>query len=431
MLWPGIVATLLQGLQASHPLVRRNAAVACGVVYTVAIGRSMHRFMYDVYLSECQMAAAVREHIEGVATVQGLCDLLDDPNKGVRLLAIYSLAAMQAGEAVAPLLVTLHDPDQEVRWQGASSLRWFNNDRSVVLGLIEALRDPIQEIRLAAIESLSESDDLLAAQGLCDAMRDPDDSIRYFALCAPAMRRAPGAVTQLLVTLRDPVSYDIRQESAHAIGLIGEPAVAEELLAALGCERISEVRRSICWALGEIVAATAKTAQSAAAAAESVLKAVVPAMRTVCDQDSSVIVRVQAIQVLEGLGAEYDVEPNAETGCLSDPLPLSDKKLVRRANEWRKQLDTFCLVGEILKEDRKGTFVIAWMTEQLRERKNLRISESTLRDHLKAVKKFFRVHLPIPGDIWESSQGHRGYEITPQWWTAWRIAMQTLSRKMP
>jgi hypothetical protein len=201
--------------------------------------------------------------------------------------------------------------------------------------------------------------------------------------------------------------------------------------AAFQYEGDDEVRRTICWGLGEIAAATDKAAQSAATVAEGVRKMVLPALGKVCAGDPSVIVRVQAIQVLEGLGVEHDAESDAEAEDLANLLPLN-AKMLREATVARKKLHTFCLIGEILKEDRIKTFVVAWMTQQLRARKNLRISQSTIREHVNAVRKLFIAHIPKLGALCNGGQGRRGYEIRPSsWWTAWQIAMQTLGRKIP
>jgi HEAT repeat protein len=426
---PGIVAALLQALQDRKRLVRRNAANAFSAIRDPAIVPALLNAMRDSDVGVCQPAAEALKRIGDAATVQGLCDALDDPNPDVRMIAIDTLGSIgsKPGEAVAtvaPILVTLRDPDPRVRRSAAECLKVFLFEHKAVLpGLVEALRDPDAKVRIAAIRSLREADDLAVAQASAEALRDVDKHVRFWAVRTTAMRRAPGTVPQLLVTLRDPY-YAIRRESAVALGLIGDAAAVEQLLAALRREKIGEVRRSLCWALGEITAATAKAAQSAAVAAEAVWKAVLPALSK-ARGDPSVIVRVQAMQVLVGLGVEHDAEPDTEADNLSDHLPLSNK-LLREAATARKKLHTFCLIGEILKEDRIKTFVMVWMTRQLHARKNLRISQSALREHLGDVKDFFRAHLPRLGVLWASGQGQRGYKITPQWWTAWRIAMQTL-----
>ena len=109
--------------------------------------------------------------------------------------------------------------------------------------------------------------------------------------------------------------------------------------------------------------------------------------------------------------------------------PLSDK-MKAKANAARKQLDTFCLIGEVLREDKIDAFTIGWMSQQLLNRYKHKVADSTIGDHLAKVEKLFEDHLPELGMLFDHGQGQRGYTVTPQGWRAWRIAMQIIGHSL-
>ena len=344
--------------------------------------------MHDSDIEVCKRAAYALAEIGDAATVQGLCGLLNDSDPMAHFCAICALVVINAIEAVAPLVTTLDDPDPEVREFAVCCLGLFE-EKAALQGLVKAVSDSDVYVRRAAVLCLRESDDLIATRGLCDVMRDPDEFIRYHAVREVALRLPPDAVTLLLVTLRDS-DYTIRNCSARMLGVIGDAAAVEQMLAAVQCEEVAEVRRTICWALGAITVATAKAAQSAAETAKAVQETVLPTLNRVGVKDPSKIVRIQAIQVLVGLGAAYSAEAEDDNDNPSEPL-LPSKEMLMEANEAIEELHTFCHVRNILKVSGKDTFVISWMREQLCANYKV-IGTSTLRNHLYAVRELFEPH---------------------------------------
>ena len=244
--------------------------------------------------------------------MQGLCDLLHNPDPQIRINAIDVLVMIKGRERVAPLLVTLHDPDPEVRHFAAQCFIELLMHKAIVLGLVEALRDPVDYVRVRAARTLDFADDLEEVrQGLRDALRDPNTAVRYWAICGAARRRDRVAVAELLMLLKDPAD-EIRREVARAFGGIGDAAAVEQLLAALRSETIDEVRRSICCALREIAVATTKAAQSAVESAKVVLNEVLPTLNRVAANDPSKIVRIQALQIVVELEAAGNAESDAD-----------------------------------------------------------------------------------------------------------------------
>ena len=324
---PGMVAALLHALQSSEPLVRRRAALAFWLVYYLDVMPTLLNAMDDSDVDECQLYATAREQIGGKATVEGLCGLLEDSNSEVRMSAIRTLAIVKAGEAVAPLLVMLHDPDPRVRSEVAWGLGQFE-EKAALSGLIEAM-----QIRMQMSDSKRScpyvdyvapviwrrwKDRLLP----CRTRIEPAVSSLWF------MRRLwQELMVQWVSSWCYCVTRTVRFAGKRHVCLV----LSETRPHWNNCwphfesEGVAEVRRTICWALGEIATATIKAAQSAAEAARSRLEARSIGMSRVCDGDPSVIVRVQAIQVLEKLEAENNTEP--EAGNPSDPLQPNKKML--------------------------------------------------------------------------------------------------------
>ena len=145
------------------------------------------------------------------------------------------------------------------------------------------------------------------------------------------------------------------------------------------------------------------------------LRVVRPALIEMNAGAPSAIVRLQAREVLVGLGAEHHVGADGAGKDLSDPtppnemLPQAVEELMR---EKRFRLLTFCLVGEILHRNQRKVFKIGQMTKQLKnQKKGFVISPTQLRYHLKDVRKLFKKYLPHAGFILRSSKDREGTRL--------------------
>jgi HEAT repeat protein len=205
------------------------------------------------------MAAATLGRI-GRPAVPGLIVALEDPNQGVRSLALFSLGiigpeADQAAPtlvrqlsgsptnsqpqilyvlgrigppAVAPLLEAMKSPDPETRVAAASAFGPAGPMSSnVPPALVVASRDPVSQVRLAALETLGRvqpaSPESVTAFSL--ALRDTDPGVRLRALhsLARAWVRAAPAVPELIPFLDDP-GAEFRLHAALVLEHIGPAA---------------------------------------------------------------------------------------------------------------------------------------------------------------------------------------------------------------
>ena len=89
-------------------------------------------------------------------------------------------------------------------------------------------------------------------QGLLVALGDGDEQVRLTAAHALGDRGDTAAVNALLTALRRDASKDVRKTAAWALGQIEDARAVQGLLAALQAERDTEVRNTIVWALGQI-----------------------------------------------------------------------------------------------------------------------------------------------------------------------------------
>jgi HEAT repeat protein len=269
--------------RAADPEVSVRAAVAraLGFIGTTEAAPELSQLLTDP-------AASVRHaSIEAIAAaglsrlVPAVTEALNDSDERVRIAAADALGRIGAEESVAPLLrafsggspalrtaITrsvgalapdrigeLHDElqrdqaDPETRLAFADALTGITAPAAGA-ALEQLARDPVPEVRAAAIATLgrhaSEQASGLAAEGL----DDPDEIVRAGALTA-TMRlgqtmRAPRIIDMLA---HDPADQ-VRERAALAAGLLGIAGARTELLRACRPETPVNVRAAAILALG-------------------------------------------------------------------------------------------------------------------------------------------------------------------------------------
>jgi HEAT repeat protein/beta-lactamase regulating signal transducer with metallopeptidase domain len=110
----------------------------------------------------------------------------------------------------------------------------------------------VRERELTAERAQRQASDPRVIQGLVVALGDSDEQVRLMAAHALGAREDTAAVNALLNALRRDASKDVRKTAAWALGQIEDARSVQGLLAALQAERDTEVRNTIVWALGQI-----------------------------------------------------------------------------------------------------------------------------------------------------------------------------------
>jgi HEAT repeat protein/energy-coupling factor transporter ATP-binding protein EcfA2 len=159
-----------------------------------------------------------------------------DPSTDVRSAAIRALAALEDRRATEATLAGLNDLDRSVR-QTAASVLWRmvspHGSEQVINALIRALKDPSENVRSSAAESLKTSKSVRAHDALITVVAtDLSPSVRAAAVVALHQWKDDPATTAQLQGLKDK-HWLVRSGAASVLGSIGSEAVADALIRTL------------------------------------------------------------------------------------------------------------------------------------------------------------------------------------------------------
>ncbi len=271
----------------------------------------------------------------------------------VSIVLSVSLAGVcRADSAVGERIRDLRSSVPAVRRQAAVSLGRIG-DRSAVLALIEALKDPQNGVRREAAKSLGFIKDARAVTPLLKALGDRDMNVRLYAAYALGEIKTPQAGGALLKALGDP-AWCVRDQAAWALREIHDPKIISPLVAEL--KQANADVEHIVWLLrhtkgahtGEHLAKLLKDADAKvrgrAVLALGELKnprAVEPLIAALDDENP--VVRLGAVKALLNIGDDRAEQPFKELAAKEkDPF-------VRKAAE-----------QAVLQMSRRGDLVAHW-----------------------------------------------------------------------
>jgi HEAT repeat protein len=158
--------------------------------------------------------------------------LLADGDRDVRATALHALADREVPDA-APLAATaLDDPDGFVRATAARILGEVG-DASHVEPLAKHVRsDPDPIARQRAAESLTQLGGTAAIAALIEALSDPMDRVRLAALQGLRQHDTQPALEQLAALLLEDDSWEVRSQAAAALGESGRAEALPALIEA-------------------------------------------------------------------------------------------------------------------------------------------------------------------------------------------------------
>jgi HEAT repeat protein len=120
-------------------------------------------------------------HLEDDKAVAQLVNALEDESPKVRVGAVFALGHYEAPESAPALIEHLSsDPDEHVRQQCATVLRWMK-DQKTADALLSALKDESHGVKSAAASSLAYLGDQRAIEPLMTMIYDPDWHVRRAA----------------------------------------------------------------------------------------------------------------------------------------------------------------------------------------------------------------------------------------------------------
>ncbi|MFO0808001.1 MAG: HEAT repeat domain-containing protein [Gemmataceae bacterium] len=253
---PIAVPALAQALSDPETWVRRGAAAAL-LHHRSATDESIAALIaalddVDIAVRE-QSAQALA--VYGAPAIAALKTALVQGSPMARQLAATALGETSDLSRLPPLVAALADPDVEVRRSVALALSYAG--RLAINDLVEALRGPNPDARLAAADALyrmgpaAES----AQEALAEALAEDSPSLRIRVAGALALigPKATAAVKPLHALLKDD-DETVRLAAAEALGRIGREArPAVPTLLELQADAAAAVRRAATRALQLIV----------------------------------------------------------------------------------------------------------------------------------------------------------------------------------
>jgi len=159
--------------------------------------------------------------------------LLEDQNRDVRATALNALVGLAVPDRTDLVLGALQDPDGFVRATAAKLLGDLGDGAHVGALADVLLEDPDPVTRQRAAESLVRLKGDRAVEALARALHDPMERVRMAAVDGLSKLDPAYAREDLRRLLREDAIWQIRAEAAHALGLSGDPEVAADLQAAL------------------------------------------------------------------------------------------------------------------------------------------------------------------------------------------------------
>ncbi len=205
---------------------------------------------------------------------------LRDAAAAVRVRASERLSRLPGGVSAELVLTALHDPELEVRMNGAAAAAERRIPGAGLL-VVPWLAEPSSEIRLAALGVLKTDPVPESASALARALSDTVVEVRFAAVIALGRQKSPeaarilvghlddqdtkvrGLVFRVLADLGDMASVlplvakaddpdpSLRTEVVRALGRLGDPRALTALITALK-DRDETVRLAALWALGRV-----------------------------------------------------------------------------------------------------------------------------------------------------------------------------------
>lgn len=274
----GIVALLIEQLQAEDPDTRLAAIVAVGrlgdaratlplaallggdrtqaVAAAAALARIGDPRAFDALLPLLSHAdAAVRQGAIGALNSLGHPDmaarvvgLLASPDPLLRESAVRIAGYFGYADAADAMIARAGDSDEGVRRAAIEHLPFLDDARALA-PLVQALTDPAAKVRAVAAQAFSHMRADAAREPLLAATRDPDAWVRYYAVRSLATLREPSAVPRLAELASGDPAMHVRLAAVESLGAIDGHG-AGDILLPLAADPVTDLAAAALRALG-------------------------------------------------------------------------------------------------------------------------------------------------------------------------------------
>lgn len=298
---PAMLTALLEALADPQPAVRSQVAAALGKLGEPAAPALVALLHSTNPVLRDAAAEALRKMDMRNSVPAAVVDALKDPSEDVRCLVARALGATRDDKAAEALSEHVNDPSLAVRRAVAHALADLEREGSAA-PLVPMLKDPDADIRDAAAEGLLNCHSVAAADLLAALLDDPDAGVRLAAVKALGNQRNPALASRLVPFLKDP-DPETRKAAAKSIAELSFADAAPAIAPLL-----RDPDRSVCRAA---IAALHKLANPAAAKGLAELAA---------REDADLDLRLDALRALGACGGPDAAR--ALVAALADEKPL-------------------------------------------------------------------------------------------------------------
>ncbi|HXZ08230.1 MAG TPA: HEAT repeat domain-containing protein, partial [Paraburkholderia sp.] len=250
---PDALPHIAQALEHdASPDVRREAARVLGsweeAWIVEALCLALRDSVHDVRIAAATSLSTLKDPASGSV----LREWADHEDPFVQAAVLRGLRELRYADAFEPALRALKHDDDSVRAEAVVVLGWLKDARALApLGHV-VTTDANADVRRLAVGALgfAQASDSATLTALLQALEDPIWQVREEAATTLGKLRATTACDALIATLDDDY-WQVRLRGARALGQIGDRAAALPI-AALLSNPISNLRKEAALALGEL-----------------------------------------------------------------------------------------------------------------------------------------------------------------------------------
>lgn len=219
---PALRGAIERQMDASEPQVAVMAVYALGQLEDRAAVPRLRRALQSSQVQMRVTAAWALGMIEDPAPAAELEDLARrDPERRVRLAAIYALGDIEARRSFAPLVALLEDPDLSIATAAAEALGSLDAPAAAPPALLRAAQSTHGPLKYAALEVLTRFEDPAVVPVLLANITDPNPDVRTQLIEALGELKAASAVPAIRRALTDPVA-EVRRAAVEALAEIAD-----------------------------------------------------------------------------------------------------------------------------------------------------------------------------------------------------------------